>query len=205
MRKQPVLSVLILSITERLNLLSDLLTKLESICPYDDVELLVLLDNRKQTITEKRNKLLNDCSGKYITFLDDDDGVFDDYFKEIVPVCREEKHDVITFDQHCDVNGFEFTVEFKHGNPTEILNFNTHYLIKNNPDYKVKRPPWHNCIWKKELAISEPFIEIRNEHNESCEDADWISKLTQKVTSPYKIENKLHKYIYRSDISRSAS
>lgn len=201
MRKQPVFSVLILSITERLNLLNSLLTKLELICPYDDVELLVLLDNRKQSITEKRNKLLSDCTGKYITFLDDDDDVFDDYFKEIIPICRQEKFDVITFDQHCDVNGFEFTVDFSLGNETEPVNYS--YLLQ-NPTYKVKRPPWHNCVWKKEIAITEPFIEIRNEHNESCEDADWINKLTKRVSNPYKIEKKLHKYLYRSNISRSA-
>ena len=202
MHKQPILSVLILSITERLNLLNSLLSKLESICPYDDVEILVLLDNRKQTIVEKRNKLLKDCKGKYLTFLDDDDDVFENYFKEIVPVCRENKHDVITFDQHCDVNGFQFTVEFKYGNITEPVNYQ---YLSVNPSYKVKRPPWDNCIWKNELASSEAFVEIRNEHNESCEDADWIARLTQKVSNPYKIDQKLHKYIYRSKTSRSAS
>lgn len=200
--KNITLSVLILSITERFEMLQTLVKKLESNCKFDDVEILVLLDNRKQTITEKRNKLLSNCKGKYLTFLDDDDDVFDNYFEEIVPICREDKYDVITFDQHCDVNGFEFTVDFSLGNPIEPVNYS---YLKLNPSYKVKRPPWHNCVWKTEIAASEPFIEIRNEHNESCEDADWIGKLTKKVSSSYKINEKLHKYLYRSSISRSAS
>lgn len=199
-KKQPILSVLILSITERLNLLNTLITHLESICPYDTVEILVLLDNRKQSITEKRNKLLNDSNGKYITFLDDDDGVFDNYFKEIIPICELDKYDVITFDQHCNVNGFEFIVEFKHGNPTERVNY--HYL-QSNSSYKVKRPPWHNCIWKKDLAITESFHEMRNSIDEVGEDFYWISKLNPKVLNPYKIEEVLHKYMYRSEISRA--
>jgi hypothetical protein len=52
--KTITLSVLILSITERFEMLQTLVKKLESNCKFEDVEILVLLDNRKQTITEKK-------------------------------------------------------------------------------------------------------------------------------------------------------
>jgi len=201
MSKKTSLSVLILSLTERLDMASILFKKLEKLCSFDDVEILILMDNRKQTITEKRNHLLNIAKGDYVAFLDDDDDVFDDYFDEIVPICRQKKHDVITFNQYCNVNGFEFTVTFDHGNPVEGVNYS---FLAQNPDYKVKRPPWHLCVWDSALAKSEKFKEVRNQYNESCEDAVWIDSLNKKVTSPYKIEKKLHKYLYNTKISRSA-
>lgn len=201
MKKQISLSVLILSLTERLDLASQLFKKLDSLCKYDDVEILILTDNRKKTITEKRNNLLDICSGKYLAFLDDDDDVTDKYFDELVPICRKNEHDVITFNQYCSVNGFEFHVTFDHGNPIEGVDYS---FLSTNPKYKVKRPPWHVCAWRSELAKAEKFIEIRNEYNESCEDGEWINRLNKKVTKPYKIDAVLHKYIYNSKISRSA-
>ena len=202
MKKKICLSVLILSITERLDMANSLFKKLDNLCQFVDVEILILTDNRKRSITEKRNNLLEIASGDYLCFLDDDDDVAENYFKELVPICRENKHDVITFNQDCDVNGFKFQVTFDHGNPTEGVDYN---YLREHPEYKVKRPPWHICCWKSQLAKGEKFIEIRNQYNESCEDAEWISRLTKKVQSSYKIEKSLHKYIYRSKTSRSAS
>jgi|LakMenEpi03Aug12_release.lakeMendotaPanAssembly.Ray.scaffolds.fasta_scaffold728526_2 hypothetical protein len=201
MNKKISLSVLILSLTERMDLASNLFKKLEKLCKFDDVEILILMDNRKQTITEKRNHLLNIAKGDYIAFLDDDDDITDDYFNELIPICRENKYDVITFNQYCNVNGFEFYVTFDYGNPIEEVNYN---FLSNNKNYKVKRPPWHICAWNKNLAKTEAFIEIRNQYNESSEDADWIKKLNYKIKDSYKIEKVLHKYIYNTKISRSA-
>lgn len=197
------LSLLILSITERLNTANKLFNKLDKLASlYNDVEILILTDNRKKTITEKRNNLLDISRGKYIAFLDDDDDIFDNYFDELVPVCRNNNYDVITFNQYCNVNGFEFNVSFDHGNPIEGVDYN---YLRNNPTHMVKRPPWHLCAWKSEIAKSEKFIEIRNQYNESSEDADWILKLQKKVESHYKINKFLHKYLYNSKLSRSAS
>jgi len=202
MKKNICLSVLILSITERLDLANKLFKKLDSLCSYGDVEILILTDNRKKSITEKRNDLLSIANGNYIAFLDDDDDITDDYFKELVPICRDNKYDVITFNQYCNVNGFEFYVTFDHGNVIEGVDYN---YLKTNPNYKVKRPAWHLCAWRSELAKNEKFIEIRNQYNESCEDADWVSKMSKRVESSYKIDKVLHKYLYNTNISRSAS
>lgn len=202
MKKNITLSILILSLTERLDLANQLFKKLDSLCKYDDVEILILTDNRKKTITEKRNNLLDICSGNYIAFLDDDDDVTEKYFDELVPICRKNEYDVITFNQYCNVNGFQFYVTFDYGNPTEGVDYK---FLSRNPNYMVKRPPWHVCVWKSEIAKSEKFINIRNEYNESCEDAEWIERLNKKVNNFYKIDDVLHKYIYRSKISRSAT
>ena len=85
--------------------------------------------------------------------------------------------------------------------PIEGVDYN---FLRNNKNYKVKRPPWHMCAWKIDLARTEPFINVRNQYNESSEDADWIKKLNEKVKNPYKIEKVLHKYLYNTNISRSA-
>jgi glycosyltransferase involved in cell wall biosynthesis len=201
MKNKPIFSVLILSVIERIDMASKLFKKLESICKFDNVEILILMDNRKLSIPDKRNSLLDIANGDYIAFLDDDDDVFNDYFDYIVPKCMEQKYDVITFNQYCNVNGFEFEVTFDYGNPVEGVDYN---FLSKNPNYKIKRPPWHLCVWKSDIAKSEKFLEVRNQYNESCEDAVWIETLNKKIKTHYKIDKTLHKYLYNSKVSLSA-
>ena len=84
------LSVCICSLEDRRPLLERLMTQLRDSQSQSSlrIELLVLTDNREMTIGEKRNKLVQQAKGKYCCFVDDDDGVSPDYFKEIEQVLR---------------------------------------------------------------------------------------------------------------------
>lgn len=77
------LSILICSIKSREKLLQNLIEKLEKQIT-DDVEILVEVDNGKITTGAKRNILLGRARGDYITFVDDDDSVSDDYVSKIL-------------------------------------------------------------------------------------------------------------------------
>ena len=74
------LSILILSIPSRIDEATRTIKKLEDqLGNRRSVEILVFTDNRSQSISEKRNVLLRAARGKFVCFLDDDDGVANNY------------------------------------------------------------------------------------------------------------------------------
>ena len=76
------LSILICGITNRD--FSPLLTHLEKQTQDKPVEILSLVDNKKMKIGRKRNLLVEMSKGEYISFIDDDDWVTDDYVDSIL-------------------------------------------------------------------------------------------------------------------------
>ena len=198
------LSILILSIPERLKQLIRLYEVLEnqirSGACESQVEVLTLLDNKQKTIAEKRNILLNSASGEFLAFLDDDDKVADNYIKEIIEAIKKEpKADVITYDQDCLINGIPLKVSFGLGNPHEGLTYD-----KIKGCYKdIKRPPYHICVWRKEIAKSEKFENVRAENGQSIEDIHWCLRLYPKCQSTYHISKVLHNYLYSSETTQS--
>jgi len=118
------------------------------------VEHLVLLDNKKRTVGEKRDALLVAARGKYVTFVDDDDDISDHYTDEILEAALE-KPDVITFLQSATVNGQLACVEFKLGNPNDAWRGSD--LGPGAPIPTIKRNAWHVCAWRRKLAILSHF------------------------------------------------
>ena len=79
------LSVLICTIPERKEKFDILLNKLQFLSINKDVE--ILCDNRARgtvTIGQKRNDLINKSTGDYISFVDDDDDISNNYFDLIL-------------------------------------------------------------------------------------------------------------------------
>jgi len=110
------------------------------------VEHLILIDNKRRTVGEKRDALLRAAHGKYVAFVDDDDLVSQNYVSEILEATKQEPS-VVTFLQEVDWNGHKGMVEFKLGNPNETFNFNG----------ITRRPPWHICAWRRSIAIQSSF------------------------------------------------
>lgn len=79
------LSICILTLPDRLDHLYNLLALLYK-QPKEllrQTEILTLCDYKHYTIGEKRNQLLETAKGDYITFVDDDDDVTEDFLSEI--------------------------------------------------------------------------------------------------------------------------
>ena len=68
------LSILIPTVPRRKEHLERLLATLEPQIT-DEVELLVLMDNKKSLIGSKRQKMIDISQGEYIVFIDDDDEI----------------------------------------------------------------------------------------------------------------------------------
>jgi len=192
---QILLSVLVLSIPSRLEkyLIPTYNRLLQQIGNETCVEVLTLVDNKSMSIGEKRQALLESARGKWIAFLDDDDAVSEDYISTLIETLQNKSADVITFEQHCTVNGKEFKVDFRMGNP--------HERLKTNPDGSlgdIKRPPYHMCVWAAKIAKNIPFQAISY-----GEDIEWCSRMYPFVTSETHLDKVLHYYQYDDRTSES--
>lgn len=185
-----LMSIMILSIPSRLEKLISLYEKLEKQCDnYPEVEILCLVDNKSMKIGEKRQHVLNTARGKWVGFMDDDDNVSDDYISSLVEAMKNNPADVITFDQHCIVNGHEFTVNFSMNNPNERYMYGMKH---------VKRPPFHMCFWKSDIAKKAKF-----EDSSYGEDYAWCLEMYPHIKTETHIDKYLHLYRYDDRTSES--
>jgi glycosyltransferase involved in cell wall biosynthesis len=197
-------SVLILSIPSRNESLMAAMKQLQEQADATGqgkaVEILVLLDNRSKSISEKRNDLLQAARGKYIAFLDDDDAISKEYMSKILAAIDEyDGVDCISFNQWCTINGEPMNVEFGIGNPHG-------HLWRDEDGFlgDIKRPPYHMCVWRREIAQSELFNQMIGENGQSyAEDIDWLLRLYPKVQTEHHIPDALHGYIYNSKTTTS--
>jgi glycosyltransferase involved in cell wall biosynthesis len=141
---KPIISILTPAVYSRLGKVQTLAAKIEA--QGGDVEHLVLYDNKRRTIGEKRDALLRASLGKYVAFVDDDDDIAPEYVAELLSAAKENP-DVITFWQHAEVDGKASTVVFKLGQE------NGAFL----PGGTTLRNAWHVCAWRRDLAIQSWF------------------------------------------------
>ena len=196
-------SVLILSIPSRNESLMAAMKQLQEQADATGqgkaVEILVLLNNRSKSIAEKRNDLLQAARGKYIAFLDDDDAISKEYMSKILAAIDEHDGvDCISFNQWCSINGEPMNVEFGIGNPHG-------HLWRDEDGFlgDIKRPPYHMCVWRREIAQSETFNPVYGANGQSSEDIDWLMRLYPKVQTEHHIPDALHGYIYSSQTTTS--
>tara|TARA_R110002012_G_scaffold104995_3_gene245744 strand:- start:83 stop:733 length:651 start_codon:yes stop_codon:yes gene_type:complete len=189
-------TVMVLSIPSRLQKLQNLYAKLEKqIGDRKDVEVLCLVDNKSLTIGQKRNIVLNAARGNYVACLDDDDMISDDYIQTICDhIDGGDYFDVLAFNQHCTINGEEVMVYF------DINHKQNDPLVRdeNGKYVDMRRPPWHMCVWRKEIADKAEFRDTS-----WGEDWDWVSQMYPYVKVQLKIDNVLHYYQYSDDESES--
>ena len=204
-------SILILSVPNRVvDLMMPLYNKLlAQLGDRKDVEILCLIDNKSMTIGEKRNKLLSCARGEYLSFLDDDDDVAGTFIQDVLGMMKstEEQEaklrsisaikpgtstDVFTFNQHCNVNGQEFFVNFGLTNPNEPA------ILDGKFNGTIKRKPYHMCVWKSILAKNTVFPD-----SSYGEDLAWITQLAMKCKVSCHIDKVLHYYRFSDKTSES--
>lgn len=187
----PDLSVLIPSIPERNGAAMILYHKLQSYvndCCNADVEILLFMDNKKRTIGEKRDQLVQAAKGEYLSFVDDDEDIFPEYIKEITSAIHSGNYDLIMYNSRASLGQNEFTVD------VSLDNENEQHAVNGI----MKRKPFHVCCWRTFIAQSERF----NKMNYG-EDWDWCKRLIPKINSYYKIDKVLHHYKYDPNIQHA--
>ena len=196
-----LISILILSIPSRTESVTALMKKLEGqLGNRRSVEILVLTDNRSQSISEKRNVLLRAARGHFVCFMDDDDGIANDYIDQLLTAVKENpSFDCVSFNQFCSLDGEPMNVEFGIGNPHGQL-----WRTQEGMLGDIKRPPYHMCLWRREIAQSEEFRPMYGANGQSYgEDFDWLVRLYPKVQTEHHIDSPLHMYVYNSKTTTS--
>jgi hypothetical protein len=189
------LSVLIPSIPERFEMANKLYRRLDKLRDgRDTVEILMFADDMKRSIGKKREALVQIANGKYLSFVDDDDDVADNYFKKIIDEINKGKNpDLITINSIASIEGKSFYVNVGIDNENEQVrgDGNGGYL-------DVKRKPFHVCVWKSKIAKRESFSD-----KNYGEDWDWCEKLLPKVKTHASINAYLHRYYYSKEVSQA--
>jgi hypothetical protein len=117
--------------------------------------------------------------GDYVVFVDDDDLVSPNYVSAICECVRGENPDVATFTVLVQRRGRELPCRYHPAFSHE--NRRTEY----------RRKPNHLCVWRRELAASRPFPDVR--YGEDTAWATAMAPLAQRVSV---IDETLYVYAY---------
>lgn len=148
------------------------------------VQFLYLGDNRSITIGEKRNILMNASKADYLTFVDDDDQISEDYVETILHALDGSDCIAIGVQQTKD-NQNEALYDYS---PDHGRNYNTRI----NGRRIYHRIPDHLCVWKREIALRCAFP-----NKSISEDHEWAECQLAKGYTFKKID----KVIYHYDFS----
>ncbi len=179
----PILSILTPSVPSRWELVRALAEKIEAQASSENVEHLILSDNKRRPVGAKRQALLDIARGDYVAFVDDDDDISAGYLEEILPRCQSGP-DVVTFAQCAIIEGVSGEIIFdatcRHDEPWKAGG-------------SARRRPWHVCSWRRELAIQGVFTEVNY-----GEDAAWVDQVAPLARNTLHIPRVLHYYRHSS-------
>lgn len=183
-----ILSILIPSIPSRFNRAQRLYHQIAEMVGDKDIEILMLTDNKKRTIGEKREALKNISTGNYFMFVDDDDSLYS--IDEIYEACQSQV-DVITFKSKClNADGSSFIVDAGLGNEVEHNTEDGKYI-------DCKRPPFTQCAWSYIFKrFSFPAISYG-------EDWEWIKKILPIAKTEINIPIVLHGYNFNPNTTEA--
>lgn len=180
------ISLLIPTIVGREKEYDLLLSVLSSQYNGDEVEIVTEKDNRELTIGAKRNKLLSFATGQYVSFIDDDDMVSNNYIEWLLKAvesgcdCASLKG-IITFDGEKPA-AFEHSLKYKEWKTND-----------GDEEIKYERYPNHLNLIKASIAKQFKFPEKNH-----GEDADWSKLLHESglLKTEFYISDFIYHYNY---------
>lgn len=146
-----------------------------------DIEILGLFDNKRKSTGAKRQDLLNLARGEYLTFVDDDDRVTDDYVSSIMQKLEDHPGvDCVVYNTICRVNAgppklCKYGVEFEYGD------------ILGGTEWRGK--PAHTMVWCSEIAKKHNFFDMVH-----GEDISWVKRACKDIVTQERIDRVLYHY-----------
>lgn len=173
------LSILICSLNSRSEKLERLMRILAPQID-DSVEIITNIDNGELKIGAKRNELVRKSQGEYISFVDDDDLVSEDYVRKILNAIVEKP----------DCCGIQGIITFQGQSPRMFihsLQYKT-WFEKNEVYYRC---PNHLNPVKREIAIKVAFPE-----ENFGEDRNYSERLLPLLNTEKFINGVIYRYLY---------
>jgi hypothetical protein len=180
--KQPKLTICIPSVQERHHIFTELFNHIsKQIIDPLEVEILCDIDNKEVSIGAKRQRMLQKALGKYITMVDDDDFVADDYVEKILKAI-ESNPDFIGFEIEC--SGI--------AGKTESVSNSWNDWGEKVGGFDYVRTPYHKSPIKTEIARQIGFKDMRY-----AEDYDFSKRLKQSSLIQNEVFIQKIMYFYR--------
>jgi glycosyltransferase involved in cell wall biosynthesis len=183
------------SIAERLaTTLPKILNKLFEQAKGKPVEVMCLLDNKKMTLSEKRNIAIMTARGKFISFVDDDDMVEDDYVEKILGAVTLKPDSLcVVFDVMVHGYAVDGTWSTPEKPPVDkVCKYGIEFLEWNAPDTYFRKPN-HVMVYNTKFARSLPaYINVRSE------DYFWSMNAWKRMTPDrqVRIDKVLYHYCF---------
>jgi len=181
------LSILVPTVPSRLDFFYPRIIKtlLKQVEKHDNVEIIGLFDNKKRTVGEKRQNLLDLAKGEYLVFIDDDDRISEDYIDSILETLNNNPNtDCVVFDCITVVNNSNKETFCKYG-----IEFDkAHYINDDKTQWRGK--PAHTMVYKSSIAKKHIFNTMKN-----CEeDIDWVNRACLDIKDQSRIDKVLYYY-----------
>ncbi len=156
-----------------------------------NVEVLALLDNKKMSVGEKRNRLVDMAQGEYLAFVDDDDRISPLYVEVILEAIKNNPGvDVITFDHLLHHLQLGRNITLRHDKDiTKCKHIN---------DTEWRGHLAHTHVWRRNLLEGVKFID-----KNFGEDMKWGLEMSGKAESVHKISGVLYFYDFNPKTSET--
>lgn len=138
-------------------------------------------------IGQKRQSLIEAAKGKYLCFLDDDEEISPDYVETLLRLCYASR-DIGTFQSMCKFDNYWCLVNLSLANE----------INQQAKPGVIKRPPWHICPVRSELARMAKFPE-----SNYGEDWVWFGQVVKLCKSEEHTEAIIHSYIHSIKVSQA--
>ena len=163
-------------------LLRSIADKVQKNVPELTYEVCLAFDNRETSIGTKRQKLLEQAKGRYLSFIDDDDDITDEYIQDLWECIQSGKHVM-------RLQGFMKGYTFIHSMDIKLDD----YMATQDDPPIFQRPPNHLNPMLSDVAKMIPFKNAVH-----GEDLDWTISLfkTGFLKTEYKSNSSRTHYIY---------
>ena len=182
-----ILSTLICTTVDREEMFQKLYAHLACQCINQEAEILFERDNKEISVGSKRQKLLERAKGDYVSFVDSDDWVPDDYiFNILFNVTRDHSVDCVGFLIDCDIEGRK----------ENAIASNRYEDWGDNIDgYRHVRTIYHKTPVKREHALAIGYKDMRY-----GEDYEYSKRLKESglLKKEAFINKVMYYYQYRS-------
>lgn len=179
-------SILILTIHTRTDYVKTLVDHLSAqACNYKDVEIIWLGDNINRSTGEKRQLLLDMAKGEYVSFVDDDDRVSDEYIDTIYPLLD-------------GVDCVNFRVRYCNGELCKDVLYNRDYQRDSNTKEFYLRLPNHLMCVRRDLARKSGY-----DSDYIYEDRNYAQRLRGHLKSQKIIDKVLYYYDFDATVSET--